>query len=90
MRAVSAKALSVQRMSMFLRCKRNNYRHENTQGAATLYPGLCAFALTARVGCNVWDGAHAKCIDLSIRYLTPLSPWRGAGGEAISQQPSCR
>ena len=48
MRAVSAKALSVQRMSMFLRLQRNNYRHENTQGAATLYPGLCASALTAR------------------------------------------
>ena len=45
MRDVSAKALSVKRMSMFLRCKRNNYRHENTQGVATLYPGLCAFAL---------------------------------------------
>ena len=23
------------------------------------------------------------CIYLSIRYLTPLSPWRGVGGEAV-------
>ena len=53
MRDVSAKALSVKRMSMFLRCKRNNYRHENTQGAATLYPGLCTSALTALMFLNL-------------------------------------
>ena len=53
MRAVSAKALSVQRMSMFLRLQRNNYRHENTQGAATLYPGLYASALTALMCLNL-------------------------------------
>ena len=53
MRAVSAKALSVKRMSMFLRLQRNNYRHENTQGAATLYPELCASALTALMCLNL-------------------------------------
>ena len=58
-----------------------------TQGAATLYPGLCASAPSGRAGCNVRDGAHPKCrmycIYLPLRYLAPLSPWRGAGGEAF-------
>ena len=56
-----------------------------TQGAATLYPGLCASAPSGRAGCNVRDGRtrNVGCIDLSLRYLAPLSPWRGAGGEAF-------
>ena len=36
-----------------MRLQRNNYRHENTQGAATLYPGLCASALTALMCLNL-------------------------------------
>ena len=53
MRAVSAKALNVLLMSTLLRLQRNNYRHENTQGAATLYPGLCTSALTALMFLNL-------------------------------------
>ena len=36
-----------------MRLQRNNYRHENTQGAATLYPGLCTSALTALMFLNL-------------------------------------
>ena len=35
-------------LSTLLRLQRDHHRHEITQGAAALYPGLCAFALTAR------------------------------------------
>ena len=45
-----------------------------TQGAATLYPGLCASALTAHAGCNVWDGAHAKCRMYLFVYRVSSSP----------------
>ena len=48
MRAVSAKALYILLLSTLLRLQRVIILHEITQGAATLYPGLCAFALTAR------------------------------------------
>ena len=48
MRAVSAKALYVLLLSMLLPLLGDNHLHKITQGAATLYLGLCAFALTAR------------------------------------------
>ena len=48
MRAVSAKSLYVLLLSTLLRLQRDHHLHEITQGVATLYPGLCAFALTAR------------------------------------------
>ena len=35
-------------LSTLLRLQRDHHQHEITQGAAALYPGLCAFALTAR------------------------------------------
>ena len=47
-RAVSAKTLFVLLLSTLLRLQRDHHLHEITQGVATLYPGLCAFALTAR------------------------------------------
>ena len=50
MRAVSAKALFVQLLSTLLRLQRAWTMSTYTQGAATLYPGLCASALTARAG----------------------------------------
>ena len=34
---------------MLLPFQGDHHLHEITQGAATLYPGLCAFALTARL-----------------------------------------
>ena len=43
---VKTKAQKV--LSTLLRLQRDNYLNEITQGAATLYPGLCAFALSAR------------------------------------------
>ena len=45
MRTVSAKALYVRLLSTLLRFQRDHHLHEITQGVATLYPGLCAFAL---------------------------------------------
>ena len=50
MRAVSAKALYVLLLSTLLRLQRDHHLHQITQGVATLYPGLCASALTARAG----------------------------------------
>ena len=50
MRAVSAKALFVLLLSTLLRLQRARTMSNYTQGAAALYPGLCAFALTARAG----------------------------------------
>ena len=47
MRPERAKALFVLLLSTLLRLQRDRQLHEITQGAATLYPGLCAFALTA-------------------------------------------
>ena len=48
MRAVSAKALYILLLYMLLPFQGDHHLHEITQGAATLYPGLCAAALTAR------------------------------------------
>ena len=48
MRPAGAKALYVLLLSTLLRLQRDHHPHNITQGAATLYPGLCAFALTAR------------------------------------------
>ena len=58
MRAVSAKALYILLLYMLLPfafpfsrrplVQGDHHMHEITQGAAALYPGLCAFALTAR------------------------------------------
>ena len=48
MRAVSAKALYILLLYMLLPFLGDHHLHEITQGAAALYPGLCAFALTAR------------------------------------------
>ena len=48
MRAVGAKALYVLLLYMLLPFQGDHHLHEITQGAAALYPGLCAFALTAR------------------------------------------
>ena len=50
MRAVSAKALYILLLSTLLRLQRGHHLHEIAQGVAALYPGLCAFALTARAG----------------------------------------
>ena len=59
MRAVSAKALYILLLYMLLPfafpfsrrplVQGDHHLHEITQGAAALYPGLCAFALTARL-----------------------------------------
>ena len=48
MRAVSAKALYVLLLYMLLPFQGDNHPHDITQGVATLYPGLCSFAPTAR------------------------------------------
>ena len=48
MRPERAKALFVLLLSTLLRLQRAWTMPPYTQGAATLYPGLCAFALTAR------------------------------------------
>ena len=48
MRPERAKALYVLLLSTLLRLQREHHLHEVTQGVATLYPGLCAFALSAR------------------------------------------
>ena len=53
-----------------MRLQRNNYRHENTQGAATLYPGLCASALTARTDYGIVS--YLLLSPLNSTY--PLSP----------------
>ena len=37
--------------------------------------------------CGMERTLNVGCIYLSIRYLTPLSPWRGAGGEAVYIKP---
>ena len=55
MRPERAKALYVLLLSTLLRLQRDHHLHEITQGVATLYPGLCAFALSARY--NVNEGA---------------------------------
>ena len=49
MRAVSAKALYILLLYMLLPFQGDHHLHEITQGAAALYPGLCVFALTARL-----------------------------------------
>ena len=46
--AVSAKALCILLLSTLLRLQRDHHLYEIAQGVATLYPGLCTFALTAR------------------------------------------
>ena len=48
MRAVSAKALYILLLSTLLRLQRDHHLYEIAQGVATLYPGLCSSALTAR------------------------------------------
>ena len=48
MRAVSAEALYVLLLSTLLPFQGDNHPHVITQGVATLYPGLCSFAPTAR------------------------------------------
>ena len=60
MRAVSAKALYILLLYMLLPfafpfsrrplVQGDHHMHEITQGVALLYPGLCAFALSARAG----------------------------------------
>ena len=50
MRAVSAKALYILLLSTLLRLQCDHHLHEIAQGVATLYPGLCASALTVRAG----------------------------------------
>ena len=54
MRAVSAKALFVLLLSTLLHLQRAYQLHQITQGVATLYPGLCASALTARAGHSIF------------------------------------
>ena len=47
---------------MLLPFQGDHHMHEITQGAAALYPGLCAFALTATIT-ETFVGADAKlCI----------------------------
>ena len=68
MRPERAKALYVLLLSTLLRLQREHHLHEITQGVATLYPGLCAFALTARLneGCSVLN----KLTLLTYQYET--------------------
>ena len=66
MRAVSAKALYILLLYMLLPfafpfsrrplVQGDHHMHEITQGAAALYPGLCAFALTARLNEGLLPG----------------------------------
>ena len=50
MRPERAKALFILLLSTLLRLQRAGTTTHYTQGAATLYPGLCSSALTARAG----------------------------------------
>ena len=69
MRAVSAKALYILLLYMLLPfafpfsrrplVQGDHHLHEITQGAAALYPGLCAFALTATIT-ETFVGADAQ------------------------------
>ena len=63
MRAVSAKALYVLLLYMLLPFQGDNHPHDITQGVATLYPGLCAFAPTAR--------PSPTCNSPGYRYALP-------------------
>ena len=54
MRPERAKALYVLLLSTLLRLQRDHHLHETTQGVATLYPGLCASALSARADYDIF------------------------------------
>ena len=59
MRAESAKALYILLLYMLLPFQGDHHLHEITQGAAALYPGLCAFALTARLNEAFYQASFA-------------------------------
>ena len=65
MSAVSAKALCILLLSTLLRLQCDHHLHEIAQGVATLYPGLCAFALTARQ-------LPVPCTSCPLYFLSPV------------------
>ena len=79
MRPERAKALSVLLVSMLLPFQGDHQLHAITQGVATLYPGLCAFALTARRDNNP---LHPGC-----RYALPWAMSRLPFAFPFSRRP---
>ena len=98
MRAVSAKALYILLLYMLLPfafpfsrrplVQGDHHLHEITQGAAALYPGLCAFALTARMD-NVHLHPGCRCaLPWAMCFCTYSAYWSMYFLRASSQSKS--